>query len=164
MYILMGSAGYMAYGTTVKSNILVSYPNNGITSAARVFVSLVVAFHFPLQAHPARKCLMSLWTHVTTGVEPTECGAYYIRYVTLTVVFLLVSLCVALTVTDLGLMLALVGATGSTAISYILPGIFYYKMFEGSAESPVWLTKYAYIQYLIGCFLVPFCFISIFAV
>ena len=158
----MASGGYVAYGNTVNSNILVSYPNNGITSAARVFVSLVVSFHYPLQANPARKCLMSLWTHVTGGEEPTECTAYYFRYVTITFIFLIISLSVALTVKDLGLMLALVGATGSTAISYILPGIFYYKMFKGT--NPEWLSNYAYIQYLIGCFLVPFCLIAIFAV
>lgn len=34
----------------------------------------------------------------------------------------------AISITDLSTILSLVGATGSTAICYILPGILYYKM------------------------------------
>ena len=135
VYIIMASAGYMAYGSTVKSNILVSYPNNSITSTARLFVSLVVAFHYPLQAHPARKSLMSLLTHMKGGAEPTECTEYYRRYIAVTSLFLCLSLVVALACTDLGLMLSLVGATGSTSISYILPGIFYYRMHSNSSQT-----------------------------
>jgi amino acid permease len=36
----------------------------------------------------------------------------------------------AVTVSDLSTVLGLVGATGSTTICYILPGMFYYKLCE----------------------------------
>jgi Transmembrane amino acid transporter protein len=45
------------------------------------------------------------------------------------VVFLVASLLIALSVSDLGVVLSIVGATGSTVVSYILPGVFYYNMF-----------------------------------
>ena len=81
----MASAGYLAYGDTVKSNILVSYPDNVITSAARVFVSLVVAFHYPLQAHPARRSLLSLMTYwLDNGQENGNLVVYYTRYAVVT--------------------------------------------------------------------------------
>ena len=121
----MGCAGYLAYGDTVKSNILVNYPDNAITSAARVFVSLVVAFHYPLQAHPARRSLLSLFTYwLDNGQENGNLTVYYFRYALVTFIFLSCSLAIALTVSDLGLMLSLVGATGSTMISYVLPDGF----------------------------------------
>jgi Transmembrane amino acid transporter protein len=47
------------------------------------------------------------------------------------VVFLVASLLIALSVNDLGVVLSIVGATGSTVVSYILPGVFYSNMFSG---------------------------------
>ncbi len=40
------------------------------------------------------------------------------------------SFVIAMSVSDLSVVLAFVGATGSTAVSYILPGFFYYYMFK----------------------------------
>jgi len=219
VYICMASAGYLAFGDTVKSNILVSYPNNNITSTARIFVSFVVAFHYPLQSHPARRSVLSLMEHLSreranspiqsgssnppppftsvsggagVGLQLGLAGAadrrtQHRRYVYSTAVFLALSLLVALSVSDLGLMLSLVGATGSTAISYILPGIFYFKMHPeppvdapeiagaerelgaGVAvaffgENPKWMRTWSWYQFVIGLFLVPFCLIAIFLV
>jgi len=210
VYIIMASAGYIAFGDTVKSNILVSYPNNGITSTARIFVSFVVAFHYPLQSHPARRSVLSLLQHISliqqkSAIPPSfttpsgGAGAglklglggsadrrtQHRRYVWSTGVFLALSLTVALSVSDLGLMLSLVGATGSTAISYILPGIFYYKMHpepephapeiagaevqveEGIrffGENPKWMRTLSWYQFVTGLFLVPFCLVAIFLV
>ena len=54
---------------------------------------------------------------------------YKARYVISIALFLLASFFIAVSVTDLGVVLALVGASGSTIISYIIPGLFYYKMY-----------------------------------
>jgi amino acid permease len=69
----------------------------------------------------------------------------------ITVVFLLLSLIVAFSVTDLGVILALVGATGSTMISYILPGACYYKL------HPIWSwrRKVAVALFCVGCLIIP---------
>eukprot|EP00606_Chrysophyceae_sp_TOSAG23-5_P000928 GSChrysophyteH2.ASY1.ANO1.1285.1 assembled CDS len=162
IYIIMASAGYLAFGNTVKPNILVSYPNNSFTSAARIFVSLVVLFHYPLQAHPARKSMLSLISSFYEETAEPNKSVYYQRYAACMILFLGLSIVIALSVTDLGLMLSLVGATGSTAISYILPGIFYYKIYKN--EGPAWLQKLSWYQYIIGIFLVPFSLVAIFVV
>ena len=47
----------------------------------------------------------------------------------LTVLFLILSTCIALVITDLGVVLAIVGATGSTMISFVLPGFCYQSLF-----------------------------------
>jgi len=50
------------------------------------------------------------------------------RFALLTALILISSYAVAMTVSSLDRVLAFVGSTGSTAISFILPGIFYYRM------------------------------------
>ena len=50
------------------------------------------------------------------------------RFALLTTVILILAYITALSVSSLDRMLAFVGSTGSTAISFILPGLFYYKI------------------------------------
>jgi amino acid permease len=50
------------------------------------------------------------------------------RYTLVTLTFLCSALLVALLVDDLSLVLELVGATGSTIVSYLLPGATYMKL------------------------------------
>lgn len=58
------------------------------------------------------------------------------RFLILTTLILIASYATALTVHSLELMLAFVGATGSTSISFILPGFFGYSLLgrDKSAE------------------------------
>lgn len=56
------------------------------------------------------------------------------RFAAITTAVLVLSYTVAMTVSSLEKVLAYVGSTGSTSISFILPGIFYYKM--SSPNSP----------------------------
>lgn len=50
------------------------------------------------------------------------------RFAALTTIILTLAYITALSVSSLDRMLAFVGSTGSTAISFILPGLFYYKI------------------------------------
>jgi amino acid permease len=72
------------------------------------------------------------------------------------VLFLVCALLVAVSVSDLGIILALIGASGSTAVSYILPGFFYYFSF-GEHEGPAWKRNLALLQGLTGLTIVPLC-------
>ena len=65
------------------------------------------------------------------------------------------SLLIALTVKDLGLVLSIVGATGSTTVSYILPGLFYSKIFKDNG--PKWKFYFSKIQFLLGLIIIPVC-------
>ncbi|KAF9911136.1 hypothetical protein EC991_004690 [Linnemannia zychae] len=53
-----------------------------------------------------------------------------LKYTLMTLSILLGSYIIAITVSELELVLSLVGSTGSTAISFILPGSFYYKLHQ----------------------------------
>lgn len=50
------------------------------------------------------------------------------RFAVLTTIILILAYIVSLSVSSLDRVLAFVGSTGSTAISFILPGLFYYKI------------------------------------
>ena len=56
------------------------------------------------------------------------------RFAAITTAIIVLSYIVAMTVSSLEKVLAYVGSTGSTSISFILPGLFYYKI--SSPESP----------------------------
>jgi amino acid permease len=58
-----------------------------------------------------------------------QVGASNTRYIVMTTCILIASYCVAITVNQLDLVLSFVGSTGSTTISFILPGLFYFKLF-----------------------------------
>lgn len=53
-----------------------------------------------------------------------------LKYTLMTMGILIGSYLIAITVSELELVLSFVGSTGSTAISFILPGSFYYKLHE----------------------------------
>jgi amino acid permease len=57
-----------------------------------------------------------------------------LRFSIITTTILVLSYIVAMTVSSLEAVLAYVGSTGSTSISFILPGLFYYKI--SSPDSP----------------------------
>jgi amino acid permease len=57
-----------------------------------------------------------------------------VRFAALTTIIIIGSYLVAMTVSSLEAVLAYVGSTGSTSISFILPGLFYYKI--SAPDSP----------------------------
>jgi amino acid permease len=78
-------------------------------------------------------------------------------FLTITVVFVLSTYVIAMAVADLGVVLEIVGATGSTIISYILPGSTYlalHPMIKGKFQS---MRLFASIQLVVGCIIMPVC-------
>jgi amino acid permease len=72
-------------------------------------------------------------------------------FYTITIAFLLLSFTVAMIVDDLGVVLAMVGATGSTLVSYVLPGLIYVKIHP---EMDLYKIG-AYVQIYVGCMIIP---------
>ena len=63
------------------------------------------------------------------------------RLVAITTTILILSYTVAMTISSLEKVLAYVGSTGSTSISFILPGLFYYKISSPNSAAHQKLTK-----------------------
>ena len=194
--------GYRTYGTFVRGDILLNYPENKQVTFLRICIAFMLALHYPLQLDPSRRCITSLvkvimnwWKHKKqqsnaskTDIMPSRDGSdlgeiemeqeeaakalnqstsyhemsqdteimqqtveenrlFYI----ITICFLSLSFIVAMIVDDLGVILALVGATGSTLVSYVLPGLIYVKVYPHNDVS----KAAAYVQLGMGIIIIP---------
>lgn len=118
VYVLLGGSGYVTFGTKVQHDILANYPSsNAIVAVARLAISFVVTCCYPLQGHPTRENVKTIVNSLFPGAMSEDTA-----HVVITTVFVAATATIACTVDDLGLVLSVVGATGSTIVSYILPG------------------------------------------
>ena len=119
-------------------------------------IVVLVIFSYPLQIHPCRASVdavlrwrprkglgspsgspsrpMSVPLLSTKGQTARADLMDDARFAGITTALIILSYVVAMTVSSLEAVLAYVGSTGSTSISFILPGLFYYKI--SSPSSP----------------------------
>lgn len=129
VYVFLATSGYSSFGSAVKSNILSNYPQDSVVVAiARLMISLVVSCCYPLQAHPSRKSIVSI-LEICAGKSKGEWLNAPVPYLVITTTFVACTGTIAFLVSDLGLVLAVVGATGSTIVTYVLPGGCYFLLF-----------------------------------
>jgi len=169
-FALAALFGYATYGDGVTSDVLKGYPQVGIVQVTRLLFSLLAVFSYPLQAHPSRTSCLSLWSLVcgsprTAGRQVALAGSAgnnvgarawlseSQRFRVATVVGLFGSWLIAVIVTDLSAVLGVVGATGSTMVSYILPGLCYTQTFQ----DPHLKRSLAWLQLGAGCVIMPSC-------
>jgi amino acid permease len=60
IYLIVASRGYITYGDNNTPDLLQFYPETTLTALARFCISAIVVSHFPLQAFPCRKSILSL--------------------------------------------------------------------------------------------------------
>lgn len=83
--------------------------------------------------------------------DPEEKPAEQVLFNGITCIFLLLSFLLSTGVKDLSVILAVVGATGSTIVSYVLPGIIYIKLHPEFT----FVKSLAWVQLLMGCLVIP---------
>ena len=165
IYILVAITGYLSFGNEVGGNIVAQYIPSASTTIGRAAIVVLVMFSYPLQVHPCRASVDAVlkWrprgsnrsqsssaTPSTTrsasphsnmpliplpGKKRKNTDLSDTRFAAITTAIVIFSYMVAMTVSSLEKVLAYVGSTGSTAISFILPGLFYYKI--SSPDSPL---------------------------
>ena len=153
-YILVAVTGYLSYGSNVQGNIVSMYPHAIPSTIGRAAIVVLVMFSYPLQVHPCRASLDAVikwrpYRHPTgRDASPTRSQQLLnvpnkdkrdlemgdIRFAALTTIVIILTYITAMSVSSLEKVLAYVGSTGSTSISFILPGLFYYKI--SSPDSP----------------------------
>lgn len=157
-YILVAITGYLSFGDKVGANIVAMYPPGLYATIGRAAIVILVMFSYPLQCHPCRASVDAVlkWRGTSNSDENIEgspnrypllggqrgvannrglpAPMSELRFAAITTTILVLSYVVAMTVTSLSAVLAYVGSTGSTSISFILPGLFYYKI--SSPDSP----------------------------
>jgi amino acid permease len=151
-YILVAITGYLSFGNSVGGNIVGMYPPGVPATIGRAAIVMLVVFSYPLQCHPCRASVDAVlkWRprakpsgtegsphrHPLLGPRGNRTPEPMsdLRFSVITTTILILSYIVAMTVSSLEAVLAYVGSTGSTSISFILPGLFYYKI--SSPDSP----------------------------
>eukprot|EP01128_Nolandella_sp_AFSM9_P004258 TRINITY_DN1881_c0_g1_i1.p1 TRINITY_DN1881_c0_g1~~TRINITY_DN1881_c0_g1_i1.p1 ORF type:complete len:550 (+),score=85.01 TRINITY_DN1881_c0_g1_i1:116-1651(+) len=131
IYGLLGIFGFLTFGTALGSNIINEYDEGSLmVTIGRIAMTILVALSYPLQIHPCRRSLISLVSYFSTKSQSA------LVYWGITIFLVVVTFSISMVVTDLGLVFSLVGATGSTTIAYILPGLFYVRVNKGSPWYP----------------------------
>jgi amino acid permease len=152
IYVLVAITGYLSFGDNVVGNIVSQYTPSVASTIGRAAIVVLVMFSYPLQVHPCRASVdaVSRWRPAgrrnqeltPAGGSPSRSSLLPnklpsrpkpedmsdIRFAVITTAIIILSYITAMTVSSLDKVLAYVGSTGSTSISFILPGLFYYKI------------------------------------
>ncbi len=152
LFISVGIAGYLQFGDNVKGNVILEYKSKLLSSKVGKFaLVLMVTLSYPLMFHPCRLSLNNMvhWIELEVQKEQSPINESTAllndeehnsnnqivpfstnRFVVITVLLTLATYGLALSISSFELVLSLVGATGSTLICFILPGLFGYKLFD----------------------------------
>lgn len=159
IYILVAITGYLSFGNVIGGNIVAQYAPSVSVTIGRAAIVVLVMFSYPLQVHPCRASVDAVlkWRpksiSKSSGPSSVDSSPPHnvpllqagkkrnndelgeTRFAAITTAIIILSYIVAMTVSSLEAVLAYVGSTGSTSISFILPGLFYYKI--SSPDSPL---------------------------
>ena len=152
IYVLVAITGYLSFGNDIGGNIVAQYLPSVSATIGRAAIVVLVLFSYPLQVHPCRASVDAVlkWRPkslsrssgpsslesspprsiplLPTGRKRNDDSLGETRFAAITTAIIILSFIVAMTVNSLEAVLAYVGSTGSTSISFILPGLFYYKI------------------------------------
>lgn len=144
VYISVGLAGYLSFGNNVGDNIIAMYNLSVWTTLGRFAIVVLVVFSYPLMFHPARSSIENVMYGHDAGIEeenelerlmPHESEQENRKHVALTVFLLILTFLLATFLNSLEMILSLVGATGATGVSFILPGIMAYILAKSDREN-----------------------------
>uniref|UniRef100_A0A7S3LKT7 Amino acid transporter transmembrane domain-containing protein n=1 Tax=Aplanochytrium stocchinoi TaxID=215587 RepID=A0A7S3LKT7_9STRA len=123
--ILLSLSGYLSFFNETQANILNNFPRTGepAIDAARMFLAMTMILTFPMELFVARHAL----NNIIFG-DPSNMPIPTTRHVVITLSLWTLALIVALTVSNLGLVLELVGAFSGSMIGYIFPALCYLKV------------------------------------
>ncbi|KZP01804.1 hypothetical protein CALVIDRAFT_474204 [Calocera viscosa TUFC12733] len=181
IYEIIAIFGYLTFGSNVGANIIAMYPETTVfVAVGQVAIVILVLFSYPLQVLPCRNCLDKVWDDADLAVhkidhalegeqdegiepvvpvfdahDPSQMGM--IKHVVLTCLIIAASFSIAFFVDDLQLVLSFVGSTGSTTISFILPGLLYFQLFRHDQDSSRTLKWGSLALSIYGTFILVFC-------
>lgn len=160
LFFTVAFFGYLTFGNALKGNILLMFGDDLFCNFGRVLLVIMVLLSYPLLFHPARISVNNIYFAIKSALFPqnaelrTEESPLLVasqsplsdrqmveelqkdvpfpeyRFVWLTTVMVICSYVIALSLDSFEGILAFVGATGGTLISYVLPGVYGYKLFN----------------------------------
>ncbi|EMR11503.1 hypothetical protein PNEG_00516 [Pneumocystis murina B123] len=131
LFLLLAILGYLTFGVLVPENIILGYEYSVATTIARVAVIVVIMFSYPLQGYPCRVNLdyaLSWNPKSRRPINRITSEMSNLRFNILTCMIIVFSYLLAMTIRSFERVLSYVGSIGSTATSFILPGLYYSKL------------------------------------
>mmetsp|Transcript_5060 Transcript_5060/g.11045 ORF Transcript_5060/g.11045 Transcript_5060/m.11045 type:complete len:371 (-) Transcript_5060:32-1144(-) len=139
LYVIVSVFGYMTYGSEISSDLLGSYPLTIEVTIARIGISILVIFSYPLFLHVARDSAIDILVLFFPVLKKHENALYYI----------MVLLCVcgtyliALLGLDMSFLLNLIGSVAVANIAFTFPGYFYWQCFSQYGLTPTRISALA---------------------
>jgi amino acid permease len=174
-YEVIAIFGYLTFGSKVGANIIAMYPSTSLFIAVgQLAIVILVLFSYPLQVHPCRNCLDKVFHagdgHQFKALSESEgdgdetldddhavADMSPFKHTALTLLIIISGFTIAFFVDDLRMVLAFVGSTGSTTISFILPGLFYWRLTRHDPTSSKALNRGALALAIYGVCVFVFC-------
>eukprot|EP00727_Mastigamoeba_balamuthi_P005037 m51a1_g14531 hypothetical protein (857) ;mRNA; f:933978-939496 len=129
VYVVIGTLGYATFGAAVSPNLINSYPTSSVPIlVARLFAVFLIGFSYPVMLHPARSSMDKIVFASLPRWKPT------VRHAVETVALLGSTFVLAFFIESLDLVIGFCGSTGSTLVSFVLPGLFYVRLTGAAAE------------------------------
>ncbi|KAH8272580.1 hypothetical protein KR026_006658 [Drosophila bipectinata] len=129
VYIAVGFFGYVAFCThTFSGNILVNLSNSFGSDIIKIGFVLSIAFSFPLVIFPCRASIYSLLYRKGHSESSSYIPEQRFRFITIFIVTF--SLCVALVIPSVELIIGLVGSTIGVAICIMFPASSFRKIIK----------------------------------
>lgn len=124
-YCVVGSFGYIEFGSSTMSNILLNYPRDDVmANIAMGGMGLVGIISFPVNINPGKHALNHLYCWIFNKKnDPTSKS----RHVLQTLFLFLVSLSTAVSVDKLGSVFQAVGGTAGALMIFVCPGLISLK-------------------------------------
>ncbi|KAK5873914.1 hypothetical protein PBY51_018914 [Eleginops maclovinus] len=157
IYTLTGVYGFMTFGRAVASDILMSYPGNDVSMIiSRLLFGISIITIYPIILLLGRSVILNLviriqrrrWGVVTHSFE-TRCR------VVLTVIWITITLLIAMFVPDMGEVISVIGGISAFFI-FIFPGLCLVFTMQSEPVSPrvrVILTAWGVITIVVGAFI-----------
>jgi len=128
LYVLIAALGYMAYGDETEDSVTLNLPHgNALSPIVQLGYSFAIFFSYPVMMFPATQILekSKLFEQVWSG------GSVVVKTNVFRVLLVAVTCLVAMAVPHFALFANLIGALACSCLAFVLPAVFYLKLYKG---------------------------------
>ncbi|XP_044058790.1 putative sodium-coupled neutral amino acid transporter 8 [Siniperca chuatsi] len=157
IYTLTGVYGFMTFGRAVASDILMSYPGNDVVMIiSRLLFGISIITIYPILLLLGRSVILNLMLRVQRRRQGIVTHSFESRCrVVLTVIWITVTLLIAMFVPDMGEVISVIGGISAFFI-FIFPGLCLVFIMQTESVTPrvrVILTVWGVITIVVGAFI-----------
>ncbi|XP_018523381.1 putative sodium-coupled neutral amino acid transporter 8 [Lates calcarifer] len=157
IYTLTGVYGFMTFGRVVASDILMSYPGNDVVMIiARLLFGISIITIYPIILLLGRSVILNLMLRVQRRRRGIVTHSFESRCrVVLTVIWITITLAIAMFVPDMGEVISVIGGISAFFI-FIFPGLCLVFTMQTESVTPrirVILTVWGVITIVVGAFI-----------